>query len=172
MKTTLPEHLRKIIDQIEQMESELYHSDLSAGGTAVALNPHTTQTKVNPNQRVRLLVIEDDTSIVRLIRSYVAMLECQYVFGYARTAEAGLSLWQREPYDILLVDYHLPGMSGIELIKKLKNLSEGVPIILFTAYDSPEIRREARRIGVSRYLAKPFLLDDMLDAIRHLLHLS
>jgi DNA-binding NtrC family response regulator len=117
----------------------------------------------------RILVIEDDISISRLIGLAMPELGIPYVFVGALSAEEGLELWEKEPFDLLLTDYNLPGMRGTELIAILKSRGVTAPMVLFTAYDSPKLAREVRKLGVAAYIAKPFLMEDMLDTIRRLI---
>jgi DNA-binding NtrC family response regulator len=120
----------------------------------------------------RILVIEDDISISRLIGLAMPELGIPYVFVGALSAEEGLELWEKEPFDLLLTDYNLPGMRGTELIAILKSRGVTAPMVLFTAYDSPKLAREVRKLGVAAYIAKPFLMEDMLDTIRRLIDTS
>jgi CheY-like chemotaxis protein len=117
----------------------------------------------------RILVVEDDISISRLIGLAMPELGVPYVFVGALSAEEGLELWEQEPFDLLLTDYNLPGMRGTELIATLKAQGATAPMVLFTAYDSPKLAREVRKLGVAAYIAKPFLMEDMLDTIRRLI---
>lgn len=121
------------------------------------------------DRAARILVVEDDISISRLIGLAMPELGIPYVFVGALSAEEGLELWQQEPFDLLLTDYNLPGMRGTELIATLKSQGVTVPMVLFTAYDSPKLAREVRKLGVAAYIAKPFLMEDMLDTIRRLI---
>ncbi len=121
---------------------------------------------------VRILAVEDDTSISRLIGLAMPELEMPYTFVAVSSGEEGLELWKQEPFDLLLTDYNLPGMRGTELITALRARGVYSPIILFTAYDTPSLTREVRRLNVSAYIAKPFLIEDMIDTMRRLLHSS
>jgi len=82
---------------------------------------------------VRILVVEDDISISRLIGLAMPELGIPYVFVGALSAEEGMELWEKEPFDLLLTDYNLPGMRGTELIATLKSRGVTVPMVLFTA---------------------------------------
>ncbi|NJK79579.1 MAG: response regulator [Chloroflexaceae bacterium] len=178
-KFTPPRELRELLEKLERSETQTRVIQSTTASTIVQHPPKEAQVPIarseesGSSQRiVRFLVVEDDMSIVRLIRSSVALLRVPYIFAYAHSAEEGLELWNKEPYDILLTDYNLPGMAGTDLVKTLRARGETAPVIMFTAYDSPELRREVRRIGIDRYIAKPFLIDDMLESIRMLLKLE
>ena len=92
-----------------------------------------------------------------------------YHLDQAYSAEEGLELWHQQPYDLVLADYNLRGMNGIALIALLKAQVAELPTILFTAYDDAPVRREAKRVGVSRFVAKPFVIDEFIHIARELL---
>ncbi len=127
-------------------------------------------SQYNKERPARILMVEDDISISRLIGLAMPELGVPYVFWGALSAEEGLELWEQEPFDLLITDYNLPGMRGTELITILKSRGFTCPMILATAYDSPKLAREVRKMGMSAYIAKPFLMEDMLDTIYRLLN--
>ena len=88
-----------------------------------------------------------------------------YEFVNVLSAEEGLQAWQQQPFDLVLTDYNLRGMNGLKLVSQLKELGATAPMLLITAYDSQEVRQEARKL-VDEYITKPFFMDDLLDAIR------
>jgi DNA-binding response OmpR family regulator len=63
---------------------------------------------------------------------------------------------QKEEYDIIVLDYALPDMNGIELMKKIKPLGLRTPIIMVSAYDDPDLSFEAIRAGACDYVVKTF----------------
>jgi CheY-like chemotaxis protein len=125
--------------------------------------------EVDHKQAVRILVVEDDLHIGRLIGLAMPALKVPYRFTNVMSAVEALELWKKEAFDLLLTDYNLPGMNGIQLIETLKREGITIPVILFTAYDSPDIENRARKLGVAAYMAKPFAIDQMIDTIRDLL---
>lgn len=117
----------------------------------------------------RILLVEDDSGISRVIAISMHDLSIPYQLDQALSAEEGLELWKQEPYDLLLTDYNLRGMSGLALIAELRQSGSTAPMVLFTAYDTPQTRREARALGVSKFIPKPFLLDEFVAIVRGLL---
>ena len=121
----------------------------------------------------RILIVEDDSHISRIMQLALPELELPHSVDTALSAEEGLDLWRAQPYDLLLTDYNLRGMNGLKLIATLKAERSSAAMILFTAYDTPQILREARSVGVAAYLPKPFFMDDMLALVRaHLPHVE
>ena len=118
---------------------------------------------------LRLLLVEDDGSIAQLITLAMHDLGVPYHLDQVFSAEEGLELWQQQPYDLLLTDYNLRGMNGLTLITSLKEQGATIPMILFTAYDTPQLRKAARKAGVTEFIAKPFFFDQFIELTRSLL---
>ena len=118
---------------------------------------------------LRILLVEDDGSIARVLAIAMRDLGVPYQLDQAFSGEEGLELWERKPYDLILSDYNLRGMSGIHMIVAIKSQGYDVPTILFTAYDDAKVRKEAREAGVSRFISKPFIVEEMIATARSLL---
>jgi two-component system, OmpR family, response regulator len=124
------------------------------------------------NQRpLRILLVEDDNAIANVIAIGMQSLDVPYQLDQAFSAEEGLELWLEQPYDLLLTDYNLRGINGLSLIASIRRENPTVPTVLFTAYDTPQLRREARTADVTRFVAKPFLIDEFVTMTRELLPL-
>jgi CheY-like chemotaxis protein len=122
-----------------------------------------------PQQRQRILLVEDDNHIGRIIELSLPQLSVPYEFASALSAEEGLELWERQPFDLLITDYNLRGMTGLQMVEHLRAQGATAPTILVTAYDSQEVRREARRLKVEAFLPKPFFMDELVERVRELL---
>lgn len=118
---------------------------------------------------LRILLVEDDGSIARIIAIAMQDLGVPYQLDQAYSAEEGLELWHQQPYDLVLSDYNLRGMNGLAMIAALKAQVADLPTILFTAYDDAPVRREAKKVGVSQFIAKPFVIDEFVHVARGLL---
>ena len=96
---------------------------------------------------LRILLVEDDNHIGRIIELALPELNVPYEFVSVLSAEEGLELWNQRPFDLLLTDYNLRGMTGLALVSQLKQQGSHAPMILVTAYDSPDVRRDARALA-------------------------
>ncbi len=117
----------------------------------------------------RILLVEDDHAIAQVIALGLRYLGDSYHLDQASSAEDGFDLWLQESYDIILTDYNLRGTTGVQLLQRIRELGRDVPAILFTAFDTSEIRAEAAHVSV-HYLPKPFLIDEIVHLTRNLLH--
>jgi CheY-like chemotaxis protein len=120
-------------------------------------------------KNIRILLVEDDSHISTIIRLGMQDLGISYDLDQAYSAEEALELWERQQYDLVMTDYNLRGKNGIELLALIKLTNETTPTLLFTAYDTPKVRHEASEVGVTHFIAKPFFVDEFIDATRTLL---
>ena len=120
--------------------------------TALAGPPEEPVAEVAPLPR--LLVVDDEPSVCAFI---AAALDGSAEVTSVGTAEEGLAEAGTGRFDVLLVDNGLPDLSGIELIRLLRQdpMTLNTPIVLFTGSASAEVERDARRAGAEDYLAKP-----------------
>ena len=116
---------------------------------------------------MRVLVIEDEVKLARLIGK--ALEKERYAVDVVHDGEEGLAMARTEPYDALVVDRMLPGMSGTEIIAKLRNDQVTTPALLLTALGTTADKTYGLDIGADDYLVKPFALEELLARIRALL---
>ncbi len=118
---------------------------------------------------VSLLVVEDELAI----REMLAMLleQSGYEVRAVSNAEDALSLISKKLPDLLLLDWMLPGMSGIDLAKKLKNdvYSKKMPIVMLTALGEEENKVKGLDIGADDYVTKPFSPRELIARIKAVL---
>jgi FixJ family two-component response regulator len=112
----------------------------------------------------RIIVVEDDASMCQAIERILQVGGFEAV-PFA-SAEAALEAGAPSVADALVLDIHLPGMSGFELYRRLAHSGVALPVIFITAHDEPAIRQEAENLGgAESYLPKPFSGHDLLDAV-------
>jgi two-component system response regulator AtoC len=115
----------------------------------------------------RVLVVDDDEQMQFFLRE---ALERQ---GYGVTiqphAEGALGAVRAEPYDLILMDVRLPGMSGLEAVDEIQKIDGRAPIIVMTAHGTRDTALEAVRRGAYDYFTKPFSLDEMEIVMRRAL---
>jgi CheY-like chemotaxis protein len=118
---------------------------------------------------LRILLVEDDGSIARIIMIAMRDIGMPYELDQAFSAEEGLELWDVQPYDVVLTDYNLRGMNGIAMIAALRTRgAANLPTVLFTAYDDARIQKDARTVGVTRFVTKPFVIEEFVRLTREL----
>ena len=115
---------------------------------------------------MRLLIVEDNQKLA----SWLAKLlrAERYVVDCVRDGPDGAHALETQPYDVAIVDLGLPGLDGIELIRKVRDRGIGVPILILTANDSLERRITGLNVGADDYLAKPFEISELEARLRAL----
>jgi DNA-binding response OmpR family regulator len=116
---------------------------------------------------MRILVVEDD----RLLREAVVTVLCEerYLVDEADSGDEGLYKAEQGIYDLLILDIMLPGLTGFEIVKRLRAKDITLPILLLTARDSVEDRVRGLDSGADDYLVKPFAVPELLARTKALL---
>jgi DNA-binding NtrC family response regulator len=110
----------------------------------------------------RVIIVEDQKATAWALAE--SLREDGYDAITAGSSEEALELGA-EDCDVLITDLRLPGMSGIELMSRLRE-KRPLPSILITAYGSPEVIARAKRAGAVRCFSKPFNIKDIKDCLR------
>jgi two-component system, OmpR family, response regulator MprA len=114
----------------------------------------------------RILIIEDDEGIVRVLRR--ALSYEGYIVDTALDGETGLNLARDHHPDLVILDLMLPGMDGLEVCQRLRT-GGSTPIIMLTAKDAVQDRVLGLDAGADDYMTKPFDLEELLARLRALL---
>jgi two-component system response regulator MprA len=115
----------------------------------------------------RILIIEDDEAIVKVLRRGLAY--DGYVVDSALDGESGLAMSREHHPDLVVLDWMLPGMDGLEVCQRLHAGGTNVPILMLTAKDTLQDRIQGLDAGADDYMVKPFELDELLARVRALL---
>jgi len=101
-----------------------------------------------------VLYIEDDIDVLKNIST---LLQNYFSDIYAvPNAEAGFEVFLNASVDLLLVDIELPGINGIELIKKVREVDKDIPIVIISAYTKTDYLLESVELKIDKYIVKPF----------------
>jgi DNA-binding NtrC family response regulator len=111
-----------------------------------------------------ILIVEDEAKMRRLLEMNLG--EQGFTTFSAADAETGLKLLNQNPIDLVLTDFRLPGMNGIEFLQAAKRVNAALPVVIMTAYGSVESAVEAMKLGASDYVLKPFSLEELALIVR------
>ncbi|MDJ0366573.1 response regulator transcription factor [Hymenobacter sp. H14-R3] len=111
-----------------------------------------------------LLLIEDEPGIARFLKQ--GLEEEAYLVDVADNGPEGLARALAQPYDLLLIDWMLPGLTGLEVCRQLRGQGVGVPIIFLTAKDTVADTVAGLQAGANDYIRKPFHFEELLERIR------
>lgn len=113
---------------------------------------------------MRILIIEDEPGISGFLKQ--GLEEEAYAVDIAENGKEGLEMALEGYYDILLVDWMLPGMSGIEITRRFRKEFPSTPILFLTAKDTSDEAIFALQTGANDYIRKPFNFEELLARIR------
>lgn len=116
------------------------------------------------DKKPRILIVEDEEKIARLLE-----LELTYENYEIEKVYDGLEAFtkfQEEDWDLILLDIMIPGLSGIEVLRRIRSSNTNVPVILLTAKDSIEDKVAGLDLGANDYVTKPFQIEELLARIR------
>lgn len=114
----------------------------------------------------RVLIIEDDEEILRVLKRVLTYEG--YTVDTALTGQVGLTLAREQMPDLIILDWMLPKMDGLEVCRRLQKLGNQ-PILMLTAKDTTQDRVEGLDAGADDYVVKPFEIEELLARIRALL---
>ena len=116
------------------------------------------ELKILPN----ILVVDDE---INVIESFKRLLEDDYKVLTATNGEEALEKIEKENLDIVLLDIRMPEMDGIEVLRRIREMSENVDVIVITAVSTMRTAIEAMKLGAYDYITKPFEVDEVIVSI-------
>lgn len=116
----------------------------------------------------KILLVDDEEQIKSVMSRWLR--DVGYACEKAADAEQALSWLAREPFILAVLDIMMPGLSGIELLKKIRIEYPDLAVIMVTGVDTPEVAGTALELGASGYIVKPFGRNELLIYVVHALH--
>lgn len=112
---------------------------------------------------MRILAVDDDPSARELLADFLASRG--YRVQTAADGPTALEILSRDPPDLLLLDLLMPGMTGMEVLRRMPESARTVPVIVITAVTEEDVGRAALRAGAKEYVTKPLDLPHLEEAI-------
>src|SRR6059036_2285192 len=125
------------------------------------LPKHAATPALGP-RKITLLFVDDEEGPRQSLR---IVFKDDYTILLADTGTKAVELARQHPIDAAVLDIRMSGMSGVELLGKLKEIDPSIEVIMLTAYETIETARQALRLGACDYLTKPFDISTMRAAI-------
>ena len=150
------------------MENGLDGGEIRSASISVSDSADRTRKKVRVKNTERILIIEDDEET----RLYLEdMLSPSYKIMTARDGDSGLQRALTELPDLVLSDIVMPGMNGLQIVKRIKNNpnTTHIPVIILTSNTGMSDRIEGLELGADAYIVKPFDMDELLTTIDNIL---
>ena len=114
--------------------------------------------------QLRLLLVDDELEFLEPLSTRLSRRGC--ACSIASDGEEALRALAAAPFDCAVVDVKMPGMDGLELLRRVRRLHPGVAVVLLTGHASVELGVQGMELGAFEYLLKPLDLDELLDVVR------
>jgi CheY-like chemotaxis protein len=114
----------------------------------------------------RVLIVDDEVRVAFFLKEGLEDLGREYEIATTGSAELALEQIRSHPVDLAVIDYRLPGINGLDLIRQLRELTPRTQTILITAYGSPDLEDAAVQLRTTHYLDKPFRIDELICAVQ------
>ena len=112
----------------------------------------------------RILIVDDEPPIRRFLKTSLTAQD--YRVEEAADGEAALDFLKRNPVDLVILDLGLPGMDGLDVIRRLRDAGNAIPVIILSSRDDEAGKVTALDLGADDYVSKPFGMDELLARIR------
>ncbi|WP_027176822.1 response regulator [Desulfovibrio aminophilus] len=113
---------------------------------------------------MHILLVDDETEFLELMTKRLDRRNFQVTT--ASTGEAALEALARIPVDVVVLDVRMPGMGGIETLRRLKAMAPDIEVILLTGHANMEVAVEGMELGAFDYLLKPVAINDLIFKIQ------
>ena len=111
-----------------------------------------------------ILIIDDDKDLCKVLSTFLKKKE--YAVEVAYTGEDGLKLLREHEFDLVLCDYRLPDMTGVETLRKIKVINPKAAVVIITGYSDVRTAVETFKYGASDYVTKPLYPDELLVTVK------
>ena len=118
----------------------------------------------------RILIVDDDKDILRMLEFGLKKLGSDYEIFTAKDIFRAIDEIEDQRFDLILTDYMMPGMTGVDLARAARRMSPEAHVVLMTAYGTNKLRDTTDQLGFDGYLNKPFTMDQVRDIIRQIGH--
>jgi two-component system KDP operon response regulator KdpE len=113
---------------------------------------------------IRILLIDDESAIRRALRP--PLLELGFQVAEASRGEEALQMLRAGSFDVVLLDVNMPGIGGIETLRRIRSFAPRLPVLILTVRDQEEDKVEALELGADDYVTKPFSTRELIARIR------
>ena len=115
----------------------------------------------------KILVVDDSAFMRRIVKNILTRNGFQEIVE-ARNGLEAIEVFRRDSPDLVLLDVIMPGMGGIEALRRIRDLDENAEVVMLTAVGQEEMRNECLRLGALDYIVKPFEEEQVVEVLRRL----
>jgi CheY-like chemotaxis protein/predicted regulator of Ras-like GTPase activity (Roadblock/LC7/MglB family) len=115
----------------------------------------------------RILIVDDDQDILRMLEYGLKKLGPEYEICTAKDIFSAIDEIEEFHFDLVLTDYMMPGMTGVDLARAARRMSPDTQVVLMTAYGTNKLRNTTDHLGFDGYLNKPFTMEQIRHVVQH-----
>jgi DNA-binding response OmpR family regulator len=118
-----------------------------------------------------VLIVDDEPRVASLLATALRRLGEEYSCEMAQSSESALSLIRQAaiPYDLVITDYKMPGMSGVDLVRAVRKVSPDTQVIMMTGHGTEQLRETVSGLDIGGYIDKPFTMSQIRAIVEHAL---
>jgi len=114
--------------------------------------------------KIKILLIDDE---IEFVETLAERLELRgYISKIAGDGESCISMLAKESFDIAILDLMMPGLSGLDTLRQIKDIDKNLPVIMLTGHGSTKDGMEGMRMGAFDFLMKPLDINELLEKIK------
>ena len=117
-------------------------------------------------ERIRVMVVDDHPMVQDGLRHYISLSSGLEYVGQAKSGEEAIALCEALKPDVVLMDLIMPGIGGIEAIRRIRQQDTNIQFVALTSFADPELVRQALKAGAVGYMLKNVGMNELTDAIR------
>lgn len=114
--------------------------------------------------RLRILLVDDEPDFLEIMGTRIE--GWGHEVAAAHDGKEAIEAVKHKKPDIIVLDYLMPGMNGVETLKKIRQIDKHIPVIMFTAHPDLETIKGSERLGISAFIPKISTYSDVLDALQ------
>ena len=115
----------------------------------------------------KILIVDDASPVVVLCVNVLQALG--FAVKGANSGEVAVDILRKEPFDMMVVDYKMPGLTGFDVFAQARALHPDLAVVLVTGHGTSEVVNEANRLGFTAILLKPFTSDELQSTVEKVL---
>ena len=115
---------------------------------------------------LKILVVDDEINVLKSIKKMLLSQYPQMTIDTAQSPSEGTALFEQNSYDLMISDFKMPEMTGLELIQKIQQLNDHIKFIIITGFATRETYEKALGLGVANFIPKPYTRDELITSIQ------